>query len=244
MPNIYLRLPTSRCQFFRHRDQKHTLAKDEPLIFNMYMPEHFIMRNHISNASAVTQRVNMQCFSHQQWRNMMQGRSPLGGNVVSKRNPHEYLSFDEVQQLNGKQEYSKSDNEDYLCVKLPSEVEVVDVVRQVTPSWNLSSRGIRQLLVVLNNDFKRSVVEWALSTFDFCTSDNRIIFRRHTAMLERFLMRYGIEPTETEKDCLRRIINRWLTSEHNNFKAYSCADMQYVDDQERIYPVDDIVYED
>ena len=161
-----------------------------------------------------------------------------------KRDPHEYLSFEEVQQLNGKQEYSKSDNEDYLCVKLPSEVEVVDVVRQVTPSWNLSSRGLRQLLVMLNNDFKRSVVEWALSTFDFCTSDNRIICRRQTAMLERFLMRYGIEPSETEKDCLRRIINRWLTSENNNFKAYSCADMQYVDDKERIFPVDDIVYED
>ena len=244
MPNIYLRLPASRCQFFRHRDPKHTLAKAEPMVFSPYTPEYFVMRNSLTNAGALSQEVNTQCFSHQQWRNMVQGRSPLGGNVVSKRNPHEYLSFDEVQQLNGKQEYSKSDNEDYLCVKLPSEVEVVDVVRQVTPSWNLSSRGIRQLLVVLNNDFKRSVVEWALSTFDFCTSDNRIICRRHTAMLERFLMRYCIEPTETEKDCLRRIITRWLTSEHNNFKAYSCADMQYVDDQERIYPVDDIVYED
>lgn len=244
MPNIYLRLPTSRCQFFRNRDPKHTLAQDEPLIFNMYMPEHFVMRNYLSNAAAVTQRVNMQCFSHQQWRNMMQGRSPQGGSVILMRNSHEYLSFDEVQQLNGKQEYSKSGNEDYLCIKLPSEVEVVDVVRQVTPSWNLSSRGIRQLLVMLNNDFKRSVVEWALSTFDFCTSNNRIICRRQTAMLERFLMRYGIEPNENEKDCLRRIINRWLTSENNNFKAYSCIDMQYVDTNEKSFLFDDIVYVD
>lgn len=244
MPNIYIRLPMSRCQFFRHRDPKHVLAPDEPLVFNMYMPEHFVMRNHLSNAAVVTQRVNMQCFSQQQWRNMMQGRSPLGGSVILTRNPHEYLSFDEVQLLNGKQEYSKSDNEDYLCVKLPSEVEVVDVVRQVTPAWNLSSRGIRQLLVMLNNDFKRCVVEWALSTFDFCTSDNRIICRRQTAMLERFLMRYGIESDDNGKDSLRRIINRWLTSEHNNFKAYSCADMQYIDDKERTFSFDDIVYED
>ena len=244
MPNIYLRLPTNRCQFFRHRDPKRVLAKDEPLMFNMYMPEHFVMRNHLSNAPAVTQRVNMQCFSQQQWRNMMQGRSPLGGSVMLTRNPHEYLSFDEVQLLNGKQENSKSDNEDYLCIKLPSEVEVVDVVRQVTPAWNLSSRGIRLLLVTLNNDFKRSVVEWALSTFDFCTSGNRIICRRQTAMLERFLMRYGIDLNETEKDHLRRSINRWLTSEHNNFKAYSSADMQYIDDKERIFSVKDIVFKD
>ena len=244
MPNIYLRLPTNRCQFFRHRDPKCVLAKDEPLVFNMYMPEHFVMRNYLSNAPVVIQRVNMQCFSQQQWRNMMQGRSPLGGSVILARNPHEYLSFDEVQLLNGKQENSKSDNEDYLCVKLPSEVEVVDVVRQVTPAWNLSSRGIRRLLVMLNNDFKRWVMEWALSSFDFCTSSNRIIFRRQTDMLERFLMRFGIDSNENEKDCLRRIINRWLTSEHSNFKAYSCADMQYIDDKERTISVDDIVYED
>lgn len=244
MPNIYLRLPTSRCQFFRNRDPKHTLAKDEPLVFSPYMPHHFVLRKHITNIPAVTQKVNSQCFSHQQWRNMMQGKHPNGGEVVTKRDPHEYLSFGEVQRFSGRQDYAKSDNEDYLCVKLPSEVEVIDVVRQVTPVWNLSTRGIRQLLLMLNDDFKRSVVEWALATFDYCTSDKRIIFRRQTAMLERFLMRYGIDQNESEKDALRRIISRWLTSNHSNFKAYSCADMQYIDDSEKRYCVDDILFDD
>lgn len=244
MPNIYLRLPTSRCQFFRNRDPKHTLAKDEPLVFSPYMPHHFVLRKHITNIPAVTQKVNSQCFSHQQWRNMMQGKHPNGGEVVTKRDPHEYLSFGEVQRFSGRQDYAKSDNEDYLCIKLPSEVEVIDVVRQVTPVWNLSTRGIRQLLLMLNDDFKRSVVEWVLATFDYCTSDKRIIFRRQTAMLERFLMRYGIDQNESEKDALRRIISRWLTSNHSNFKAYSCADMQYIDDSEKRYCVDDILFDD
>ncbi len=244
MPNIYLRLPTSRCQFFRNRDPKHTLAKDEPLVFSPYMPHHFVLRKHITNIPAVTQKVNSQCFSHLQWRNMMQGKHPNGGEVVTKRDPHEYLSFGEVQRFSGRQDYAKSDNEDYLCIKLPSEVEVIDVVRQVTPVWNLSTRGIRQLLLMLNDDFKRSVVEWALATFDYCTSDKRIIFRRQTAMLERFLMRYGIDQNESEKDALRRIISRWLTSNHSNFKAYSCADMQYIDDSEKRYCVDDILFDD
>lgn len=244
MPNIYLRLPTSRCQFFRNRDPKHTLAKDEPLVFSPYMPHHFVLRKHITNIPAVTQKVNSQCFSHLQWRNMMQGKHPNGGEVVTKRDPHEYLSFGEVQRFSGRQDYAKSDNDDYLCIKLPSEVEVIDVVRQVTPVWNLSTRGIRQLLLMLNDDFKRSVVEWALATFDYCTSDKRIIFRRQTAMLERFLMRYGIDQNESEKDALRRIISRWLTSNHSNFKAYSCADMQYIDDSEKRYCVDDILFDD
>lgn len=244
MPNIYFRLLTSRCQFFRNRDPKHTLAKDEPLVFSPYMPHHFVLRKHITNIPAVTQKVNSQCFSHQQWRNMMQGKHPNGGEVVTKRDPHEYLSFGEVQRFSGRQDDAKSDNEDYLCIKLPSEVEVIDVVRQVTPVWNLSTRGIRQLLIMLNDDFKRSVVEWALATFDYCTSDKRIIFRRQTAMLERFLMRYGIDQNESEKDALRRIISRWLTSNHSNFKAYSCADMQYIDDSEKRYCVDDILFDD
>jgi hypothetical protein len=208
------------------------------------MPHHFVLRKHITNIPAVTQKVNSQCFSHQQWRNMMQGKHPNGGEVVTKRDPHEYLSFGEVQRFSGSQDYAKSDNEDYLGIKLPSEVEVIDVVRQVTPVWNLSTRGIRQLLLMLNDDFKRSVVEWALATFDYCTSDKRIIFRRQTAMLERFLMRYGIDQNESEKDALRRIISRWLTSNHSNFKAYSCADMQYIDDSEKRYCVDDILFDD
>lgn len=244
MSNIYLRLPTSRCQFFRHRDPKHTLAKDEPLVFSPYMPHHFVLRKYVTNIPAVAQKVNLQCFSHQQWRNMMQGKHPNGGEIITKRDSHEYLSFDEVQRLYGIQEYSKSDKEDYLCIKLPSEVEVIDVVRQVTPAWNLSTRGIRQLLIMLNDDFKRSVVEWALATFDYCTSNKRIICRRQTAMLERFLMRYGIDQNENEKDTLRRIINRWLNSDNSNFKAYSCADMQYIDDSEKVYFVDDILFDD
>ena len=112
MPNIYLRLPTSRCQFFRHRDPKHTLAKDEPLVFSPYSTEYFVIRSSLTNAGALSQEVNTQCFSHQQWRNMLNGSHPLGGNVLVKRDTSEYLTYDEVLHLNGSKEYSKSDNED------------------------------------------------------------------------------------------------------------------------------------
>lgn len=239
MPNIYLRMPTSRCQFFRHRDPKHTMARDEPLQFNMYMPEYFLLKNGVSNAAAVTQSANTQCFSEQQWRNMMAGRSPLGGTQVVKRDRRKYLTFAEVQNLCGKKDYDKSVNEDYLCIKLPHDVEVVDTVRVVTPTWNLTTQAVRRLVVMLNNDFKRSVVEWALATFDFCVAQGRIICRPQVAMLERFLMRYGIDPTAQEKDNLRRVIERWFKQEHCDFSAYSCLDMQYEDDSEKIRRIDE-----
>ena len=242
MPNIYLRLPTNRCQFFRNRDPKKPIAKHEPLVFNAYTPEYFLVRGSIYYA-AKQQSVNMQCFSHQQWRNMQHGRHPLGGNVIMKREVEDYLTFAEVQTLNGYKDYNKSVNEDYLCIKLPSEMLVVDTVRPVTPTWNLDVYGLRQLLIMLNNDFKRSVVEWALSTFDYCTSNGRIVARSQTGMLERFLMRYGIEQSIQEKDNLRRIIGRWLHAEHKNFSAYSCLDMQYEDGSENEYHIDSIEWE-
>lgn len=240
MPNIYLRLPTSRCQFFRNRDPKRVLAKDEPLVFSVYSPEYFVMRSSLTNAGALSQEVNTQCFSQQQWRNMLNGRHPLGGNMLVTRDFSEYLTYDEVLHLNGNKEYSKSDNEDYLCIKLPSEIEVIDTVRAVTPTWNLDRSGIYKLLELLNNDFKRSVVEWALATFDFCTANGKIIARSKAAMLERYLMRYGINLSSEEKDNLRRVVERWLKSEHNFFKAYSCLDMQYEDMSESEHHIDEI----
>lgn len=240
MPNIYLRLPMSRCQFFRHRDPKRVLAKNEPVVFSVYSPEYFVMRSSLTNAGALSQKVNTQCFSNQQWCNMLNGRHPLGGNVLVTRDTSEYLTYDEVLHLNGNKEYAKSDNEDYLCIKLPSEIEVIDTVRAVTPTWNLDRSGVYKLLELLNNDFKRSVVEWALATFDFCTANGKIIARSKAAMLERYLMRYGIDPSSEEKDNLRRVVERWIKSEHNFFKAYSCLDMQYEDRTEHEHHIDEI----
>jgi hypothetical protein len=230
----------SRCQFFRNRDPKRVLAKNEPVVFSVYSPEYFVMRSSLTNAGALSHEVNTQCFSHQQWCNMLNGRHPIGGNVLVTRDTSEYLTYDEVLHLNGNKEYAKSDNEDYLCIKLPSEIEVIDTVRAVTPTWNLDRSGVYKLLELLNNDFKRSVVEWALATFDFCTANGKIIARSKAAMLERYLMRYGIDPSSEEKDNLRRVVERWIKSEHNFFKAYSCLDMQYEDRTEHEHHIDEI----
>ncbi len=233
MPNIYLRLPFNRCQYLRHRDPSHVLTPDEPIVFSQFMPEFWVLRNYLTNTQAVVQHANMQCFSHQQWQNMKNGRSPFGGKMLLKRNCREHLSYDEVRTLNGYTEFSRSDKEDYLCIKLPTEIVVVDAIRHVTPSWNLTYHGIRQLIVMLNNDFKRSLVEWALSTFDFCTSEGRIVCRSQSAMMERWLMRYGIDPTDEEKDNMRRVVDRWIKTGNNHFSAYSCFNMRYEDDKEQ-----------
>lgn len=243
MANIYLRMPSYRCQFFRWRDNKRPLSPGEPLTFSPYSPVAFVLRNSLTNAPALTQTFNSQCFSHQQWNNMKRGMDPLGQRQVVKRNRTEYLTLEEVQHLCGKSDYVKSHNEDYLCIKLPREVEVVDTVKVVTPSWCLDRYGVRRLNELLKEDFKRRLVEWSLATFDFCVSNGRIVCRSQQGMLERFMMRYGMEPTQEEQDNLRRVIERWLQEDHNQFKAYSCFDMKYIDSNEKVYKVDEFVWE-
>lgn len=242
MPNIYLRLPASRCSFFRNRDAKRCLAPNEPLVFNSYMREAFVLRNGLVNV-VKSDCVYSCCFSEQQWNNMLCGRHPLGGKVILKRDKSDYLSYAEVQQLCGKLDNGKSAKEDYLCIKLPCEIEDVDVVRTVTNSWNLSVHGARNLVSVLNEDFKCCLMDWEISTFNYCVSNGRIIVRPRTAMLERFLMRYGIELSVKEKDYLRRSIDRWLMNDFCKLESYSCLDMRYVDSKERIIKINDIKWE-
>ena len=93
------------------------------------------------------------------------------------RDTNRWLTYNEVQLLNGRKDFAKGLNEDYLCIRLPSEVEMIDTVYHVKPTFTLDTLGIRQLSIALNNTFKRSLIEWALSTFDFCTSKGKVIAR-------------------------------------------------------------------
>ena len=90
MPNIYLRLPLSRCQFFRHRESDYILQHEEPVVFNAYTHEYFIMRNSLINAAKNT-HVDMACFSQQQWCNMLTGKGPAGGKVMMPRDANDWL---------------------------------------------------------------------------------------------------------------------------------------------------------
>lgn len=239
MANIYIRLPISRCQYFRNRDPHHALEPNEPIKFSEYSEPHYILRSSIYN-KALGQHIDNRFFSQQEWKNMMRGKDPLGKEMKIRRLPDEWLTYEEIVKIMGEKPNDKTSLFDYLCIRLPTEVYCIDNVRAVSPSWSIDKAGYNKLATLIDNDFKRSVLEWALSTFDYCTSNGRVILRAQQAMLERYLIRYNIEPTEVEKDSLRRVISRWLHQEHCNFSSYTDFDMQYVDSKEDIIPIDDV----
>lgn len=239
MPNIYIRLPISRCQYYRNRDPKNPLSPSTPIKFSEYTAEHFILSCSIYN-KGLSDKVNNHIFSHQEWKNMMRGKDPTGREMKLKRDPSEWLEYEDIIKILGEKPSDKSSLLDYLCIKLPNEVFCIDRVHPVTPTWSIDTHGYSQLVTLINNDFKRSVIEWALATFDYCTSNGRIVLRAQQAMLERFLIRYSIYPSEAEKDSLRRVIDRWLHQEHCNFSCYSSFDMHYHDSSEHVAKVDGV----
>lgn len=234
MPNIYIRLPISRCQFFRNRDTKHPLLPWQPLKFSDYSEEMQVIRSSIYNKVLnLNSSTDGRFFSSQEWKNLMRGKDTLGKEQRLKRNASDWLQYDEIVQLMGFKSSAKSSLFDYLCIKLPTEVFCIDDVRPVTPTWCIDAHGYNRLYELLNNDFKRTVVDWALATFDFATSNGQLVLRAQQSMLERFLIHYNINATEDEKDNLRRVIDRWLRAEHSNFTSYSSFSMQYDDTIER-----------
>lgn len=237
MANIYIRLPISRCQYYRNRDARHPLMPHEPIKFSEYAEEHYVIKHSLYN-KAKANTIDDRIFTHQEWRNMMCGKDPRGGVVKLARDKDEWLTYKEVIQILGQKQNDKTDQFDYLCIKLPTEVYCIDDVRPVTPTWSMDSYGYNRLCELINNDFKRSLVDWSLATFDYCTSGGRIILRAQAAMLERYLMRYGIEPSQTEKDSLRRVIDRWFRQVHCNYSSYSTFDIEYKDASERVAKVD------
>lgn len=239
MANIYIRLPISRCQYYRNRDARHSMMPHEPIKFSEFSEEHYVLRTSIYN-KARDVHLDTRFFSQQEWKNMMRGKDPSGRQSKVKRDVQQWLKYEDIVQILGEKPNDKTDLFDYLCIKLPTEVYCIDDVRPVTPTWSIDKHGYNRLLQLINNDFKRSVIEWALATFDYCTSNGRLVLRAQAAMLERYLIRYNIEPTWEEKDSLRRVIDRWMRQEHCNYSCYSNFNMQYKDEREREAPIEGV----
>lgn len=214
----------------------------EPVKFSEYTEEHYILRTSIYNKVLNTQ-FDGRFFSQQEWKNMMRGKDPIGREMRIKRSASEWLTYEEILKITGDKPNEKTSRFDYLCIKLPNEVFCIDDVRPVTPSWCIDKNGFYRLYTLIDNDFKRSIVDWVIATCDYCSSNGRIVIRAQQAMLERYLMRYSIEMTETEKDSLRRVISRWLSHEQINYNSYTSFDMNYEDRKEHVARFDAVEWD-
>ena len=105
-------------------------------------------------------------------------------------------------------------------------------------SFSLAPNMASLLRNLLEDDFKRALLQWVVDTKDFCLNPTRIIDRTHSATLERFLMRFDIPVTQDgkEKDTIRRLLQRWLESAGSASGAYKAydEDITYEDPKDRV----------
>lgn len=241
--NIYLRLPYSRCQYLRNLDAGRSLAPDEPLKFSPYSEVHQILRNHIYRKSPLAAS-NQACYTQREWQNMTNGLTPDGKKKVLVRDATQWLSYFDILTIEGCATNDKTAQYDYVCLRLPNEIAVRGRRYPTTDTFTLSSEGCNALVKEFNKLFCLDVVDWFRSTAAYCFSNGKVVFRAQQAAIERFLMRYNIDVSDAEKQSLRRVIDRWLHSEHAGFKAYSCREMSYIDHNEQYIDNVSIVWQE
>lgn len=238
MANIYLRLPSIIAAYHRNYDVNHKLDAFTPVKFSPYTDHAVILRGGLAVFTGTSKRI-VPCYSQQQWRNMLCGKTPSGTKVVLKRDPSIWLSYDEICTIEGIRQSSRSESYDYLCIQMPTTILLNDRETRTNPAYSLPDEvaGILQDLLV--RDFKRALVDWEIGTQDYCISPERIIRRGHMDTLERFLMRFDIPVAQNgkEKDSMRRQLDRWLEHAKVLEKAYRCVDIEYINDTDKISPL-------
>lgn len=210
MPNIYLRLPTYVCAFYRNRDINHPLPMDKPVVFVEFSQEYVVLSTglRILSDDAMTRA---HCWSQVAWRNMMHGRNPGGDTRIIRRTPDEWLTYAEVRTLSGEKTGGYvSESYDYLCIGIPKEVVSGGRIHRTNASYSLAPRNAQQLEGMMRHEFQLTFLDWLVQDRRFCNQKG--IARSRVESIERFLMTYDI-PVSTdnrERESLRRMTNRWL----------------------------------
>lgn len=237
MANIYLRLPVMVCCYHRNYDPDHKLTPFMPLKFSTYTDHAVVLRGGLSVFTGKDQKAGV-CYSQAQWNNMLRGRRPDGSQLVMVRDPSSWLTYTEICNLEGRKLSHKTDSYDYLCIQMPKTVLVGDREMRTNASFSLAPNMASLLRNLLEDDFKRALLQWVVDTKDFCLNPTRIIDRTHAATLERFLMRFDIPVTQDgkEKDTIRRLLQRWLESAGSASGAYKAydEDITYEDPKDRV----------
>lgn len=225
MSNIYLRLPTYVCAFYRNRDLQHPLPLSKPVVFCDFSQEYVLLTlgARIMPDAAMARS---HCYSQFAWRNMMKGRPPGGGLRIVRRDDDEWLTVQEVRTLAHEEMTAVKETCDYLCIQMPREIMAGGVIRRVTSSYSLDGKSAKLLGNMLRHEFKHNFLDWLIQDRRFCNQKG--IERSRVESIERFLMTYDIPVSvdNKERESIRRMTNRWL----NNAKQLLNDRIDFEDD--------------
>ena len=243
MANIYLRLPSSLCNFARNsmmdgKGGQICLRPEQPLVFSEFDAQYRVLSRNIFPL-AVTHNDGRipSCLSQQDWKLLMRGYSPVTQKQMLKRDRKVYLSYMEIAQLYCQQlQYGNSSDYDYLCIALPSRVFLDGEYRVPNEGWNLSVKAVSALENCFVEDFLIALGEWNRKTKIHCLyphgsiDDREQIERKRNSMLERFLLHYDISVSKDYHEFNALRIKLWRLHQE-----YSLPDILSVDEEDITY---------
>ena len=210
MANIYLQVQSYVAAYYRNRDDSNVLGVNDPVKFCSFSQEQFVLQSSLVPLSAQLQ-AHSRCYSAGVWNTMLTGKSPITGNLLVKRDRHDWLTYSEVCTMMSTRYLPQKDNCDYLCIAIPDTVMIGNTQHRTTALFALDHTASFQLQRLLHDEFVRALLTWYQSDLEFCAEKG--ISRSRIEMLERFMLHYDIPvgPSKIERDSLRRLLNRWLS---------------------------------
>lgn len=209
MSNIYLRVPQYVAAFYRNRDDAHQLSPFEAVEFAPFTHEAAVMAASLMLIDNYSEQSSL-CYSQRAWNKILQGKSPVTGKKILKREADDWPTINELCALHGRPLNDRESVFDYLCIAIPREIAINGRIHRTNASYTLTFSSARKLASLLRNEFYHVFADWCIQDRRHCNMIG--IKRERGEMLERFLAQYDIPVSvdEHEKDSLRRMANRWF----------------------------------
>lgn len=235
MANIYLQVPGYVAQFYRGREENKVLTEFEPIQFAQFSHEAVLISSSLVLIPE-SQQTSCYCFSQRAWKNMLQGKTPAGGKRILNRDQQEWLTSKEVSVLCNGKNIVNTDSRDYLCIELPKEILIGDMVRQINGSFCLPPSDAIALTNMLRKEFLHMILDWVIQERRSC--NQKSIKREISTILEHFFYRYRIQvgKDNNDRNIMRRMCYRWINQAKmlcNDRVDFDDEDMQFLTEKEK-----------
>lgn len=228
MSLLYIRMPHYIASYLRNRDERHTIAKGEPIRIETGDPLMRIIN--FSLIANINNLVSISCFSESQWRAMQKGQMLTYRKdnfaLDISRSPRAPLTLAEIYRLCDRPHLIKYDEEgnplpdteyidEYVPFRLPSTVMRDGRETKVHSDFFLPDPS--EFIKELRMRFRMALTRFV--ALDREIAHSLELKRSKMEALDRFALKYDIRTGDREREQLKKLLNRSIHASLYSFDA-------------------------
>ena len=221
MAKMYIRMPHYVASFYRNLDKRNPIPYGEavdvektPALWNILL--HGLVPNNKNDVEKDG------CFSERLWRKMLHGQGLVsdanGKPLQIKRSVKDPLTIEEIHLLCGWDAEKATDNDEYLCVKLPQYIYRDGKQVIIDGAYQLHKNEIHAFCAEMRRCFWSECIDY-IDTYVDATKANGYD-RSKIEGLERFMLRYDIRNGEDNRTLATLKRNYYRQIIRRNHKQY------------------------